>query len=70
MQADNRLNGGVEVGRGCGGIGFLWRKNVPAAPIEGIQSDRIGGVKFAVGKGEGSIVSVIGRAPEELRSSQ
>ena len=30
-----------------------------AGPIGGIESDRIGGIRFAVGKGESSTVSVI-----------
>ena len=55
-RSDDRLSEGAEVG--VGGIGFLWRKNVLATPIEGIKSDRIGGLRFEVG--EGCVVSVIG----------
>ena len=59
-RVDDRLSESAEGGRGCGGIGFLWKKGVAAALIGGIESDRIGGIRFAVGKGEGSIMSVIG----------
>lgn len=31
-----------------------------ATPIEGIKSDRIGGIRFEVGGREGSVVSLIG----------
>lgn len=59
-KADKRLCESSEGGRGYGGIGFLWRKSVGATPISGIKSDRIGGVKFSVGNGDDTVVSVIG----------
>ena len=53
-QADNRLSESAEGGRGCGRIGFLWKKGVAAAPIGGIESDRIAcWHKICSGKGGG-----------------
>ena len=55
--ADSRLNEGAEGSRGCGGIGFLWKKSVGATPISGISSDRVGGIRIAMGE---KVLSVIG----------
>ena len=59
-RADLRLNECSERGRGYGGIGFLWRKTVGASPIAQLDSDRVGGIRVALGKGVGSVLSVIG----------
>ena len=55
--ADSRLNECAENNRGCGGIGFLWNKSVGATPVSGISSDRVGGIRIALGE---KMLSVIG----------
>ena len=59
-KADKRLTEVADGGRGCGGIGILWRKNIGATAISGISSDRICGIRFTIDDADGSVVSVIG----------
>ena len=56
-KADARLTPVAESGRGCGGVGILWRKSLGATVIADIESDRICGVRFTLG--DGVIVSVL-----------
>ena len=59
-KSDSRLTEEKDGGRGCGGIGLLWHKNIAATPISGISSDWICGVRFTVDDGDNSLMSVIG----------
>ena len=59
-KSDSRLTDIAEGGRGYGGIGLLWHKNITAIPISGINSDRICGIRFTVDDGARSMMSVIG----------
>ena len=59
-KVDRRLTGNAEGGRGCGGIGMLWRKDIGATAISGISPDHICGIRFTVDNTDGSVVSVIG----------
>ena len=59
-KADKRLTENAECGRGCGGIGMLWRKDIGATAISGISSDRICGIRFTVDNTDGSVMSVVG----------
>lgn len=38
----------------------MWRKTVGAIPIAQLESDRIAGIRVALGEGVGSVLSVIG----------
>ena len=58
-KADVRLSEDSDGGRGFGGIGMLWHKSLRAAPLSGILSDRICGIRFNLGS-EGEVMSVIG----------
>ena len=59
-KADKRLTENAVGGRGCGGIGMLWRKDIGAIAISAITSDRICSIRFTVDDTDGSVVSVIG----------
>ena len=48
-KADKRLHESSDNSRGCGGIGILWNKRLQAFPIDGIECDRICGVRFCLG---------------------
>ena len=57
-KADRRLTPVSETGRGYGGVGLLWRKDLIASGIDGIDCDRICGLRLNVGAEE--VLSVIG----------
>ena len=59
-KSDSRLTDVVDTGRGYGGIGLLWHKNIATTPISGINSDRISSIRFTVDDGDRSMMSVIG----------
>ena len=57
-KADRRLTPVSETGRGYGGVGLLWRKELIASGIDGIDCDRICGLRLNVRVEE--VLSVIG----------
>ena len=66
-RADDRLDVAADKGRGYGGIGFLWKKSVAASPIGGIESDRVGGIRLALGDNSGYMLSIIAGAAQVVR---
>ena len=56
-QADKRLHEESSLNRGCGGVGIIWKKSLPASPIP-LDSDRICGVQLHLTKHIISVLSV------------
>ena len=59
-KADARLTDESVSGRVCGGIGILWQKSIAAYPVDGISSDRICAIRFAIDDGDKSLLTIIG----------
>ena len=56
--SDARLTEKANGGRGFGGVGILWHKNLDVTVIQGIDSDRICGIRIRTARG--NILSIIG----------
>ena len=51
--SDNRLDEHSELVRGCGGVGFIWRKSLQVSPLTNICSDRICAIRVSLSQSSG-----------------